>query len=206
MPETLAEWDERHRESAAAGKLPEPANIVTELLPLLPRGAALDVACGSGRHALFLAQRGWHVTAVDGSRVALERVQEAARQESVTATVRRSVAEKPRAKNSGIEVVHGDLEHTYLPANRYDVIVCIHYLQRSLFPQFAAALRAGGMLLMETFTKAQLRFTGGPRSPGYLLECGELRQAFPGLHTIFSRELSAGQGIASLLAQKRAQT
>jgi hypothetical protein len=56
--------------------------------------------------------------------------------------------------------------------------------------------------VFETFTRAQLSYSGGPHNPAYLLESGELRTAFPGLHTLFYRELNAGQGIASLVAQK----
>ena len=64
------------------------------------------------------------------------------------------------------------------------------------------ALAPGGMLLFETFTRAQLEFEGGPKNPEFLLECGELRVAFPGLRLLFYRELRAGKGIASLLARK----
>jgi hypothetical protein len=49
---------------------------------------------------------------------------------------------------------------------------------------------------------AQLEFVGGPRNPDYLLESGELRSAFPGLRTLFYRELLAGKGIAGLIARK----
>jgi hypothetical protein len=64
------------------------------------------------------------------------------------------------------------------------------------------ALVAGGVLLFETYTRAQLEFDGGPKNPEYLLHCGELRTAFPRLQTLFYRELRAGKGIASLLARK----
>jgi hypothetical protein len=67
-------------------------------------------------------------------------------------------------------------------------------MERTLIP--------GGMLLVETFTLVQLDFAGGPRNPNYLLERGELRTAFPGLRTLFYRELRAGKGIASLIARK----
>jgi len=60
------------------------------------------------------------------------------------------------------------------------------------------------VLLFETFTQAQLEFAGGPRNPEHLLEMGELRNAFPELRVLFYGELRAGQGIASLLAQKPA--
>ncbi len=59
-----SEWDARHQ-AAAGGLATEPASLVVELLPLLPRGPALDLACGTGRHALLLAARQQPVTAVD---------------------------------------------------------------------------------------------------------------------------------------------
>jgi hypothetical protein len=58
------------------------------------------------------------------------------------------------------------------------------------------------VLLFETYTVAQLDFDGGPRNAKYLLEHGELRTAFPGLRSLFYRELRAGKGIASLIARK----
>jgi hypothetical protein len=57
------------------------------------------------------------------------------------------------------------------------------------------------MLLFETYTKAQLDFSGGPRDPAHLLNPGELRRAFPELEVVFYRELRAEQGIASLAAR-----
>jgi tellurite methyltransferase len=109
-----------------------------------------------------------------------------------------------KSLHSGIDLVHGNLEELKLPENSFLLILCVQFLQRSLFPQFVRALRPGGMLLFETHTRAQLEFTGGPRNPAHLLESGELRDAFPGLRVIFYRELRAGQGIASLVAQKPA--
>jgi SAM-dependent methyltransferase len=95
-----------------------------------------------------------------------------------------------------------DLKQLQLPENTFELILCVQYLQRSLFAELERALRPGGFLLFETFTRAQLEFDGGPRNPEYLLDSGELRTAFPELRVIFHRELRAGQGIASLLAQK----
>jgi hypothetical protein len=64
------------------------------------------------------------------------------------------------------------------------------------------ALAPGGMLLFETYTRAQREILGGPKNPDHLLEQGELRTAFPSLRLLFYRELRAGKGIASLIAQK----
>ena len=202
MPTRQSDWDAKHR-LAAEGPPSEPASIVRELLPLLPDGPALDVACGTGRHALLLAERGQHVTAVDFSRVALDIL--AVRARSMHAPVRRSetLHETARRSERGLALTQADLERTLLPERRYDLILCIQYLQRSLFSQMARALRPDGVLLFETYTRAQLEFAGGPRNPAYLLETGELRQAFPELGVLFYRELRAGQGIASMVAKKR---
>lgn len=197
---SLAEWDERHR-AAADKSTAEPASFVTELLPLLPRGPVLDLACGAGRHALLLASRGRHVTAVDGSATALDILEQRARAAHLLVRHISKIggAEESRA---GIDLALADLEHAGLPQECFAVILCVHYLQRSLFPQIENALVRGGVLLYETFTRAQLEFAGGPNNPEYLLDCGELRNAFPSLRLLFYRELRAGKGIASLLAKK----
>jgi SAM-dependent methyltransferase len=202
MPSNQSDWDAKHRLAAKAPPS-EPASIVRELLPLLPTGPALDIACGMGRHALLLAARRQHVTAVDFSSVALETLEVRAR--GMHTTVRRSDHFHPGVRHShgGLDLIHANLEKAHLPEHSYDLILCVQYLQRSLFPQMVRALRPGGVLLMETFTQAQLEFSDGPRNPAYLLETGELREAFPELCVLFYRELRAGVGIASLVAKKR---
>jgi tellurite methyltransferase len=201
MPASQSDWDARHR--LAAERAPaEPASIVRELLPLLPRGPALDLACGTGRHTLLLASRGQHVVGMDWSNVALEILESQARAERISIERVGSFERSGRRAPRGIDLFQTDLEQVELPEQAFDLILCFQYLQRSLFPQMARALRPGGALLFETYTRAQLEFEGGPRNPDHLLETGELREAFPGLRALFYRELQAGQGIASLLAQR----
>jgi tellurite methyltransferase len=204
MPANVSEWDARHR-TAAEGPPPEPASIVSELLPLLPTGPALDLACGTGRHTLLLAARQQPVVAVDWSPVALAILEKHAKPLSLS--VRRASGSELAASDDvrGIRLVQVDLESAALPAGAFSLILCVQYLQRSLFPQIERALRSGGVVLFETFTRAQLEFAGGPRNPAHLLELGELRTAFPGLEVLFYRELRAGQGIASLVARKPAK-
>ena len=202
MPSSQADWDAKHR-LAADTPASEPASIVRELLPLLPSGPALDIACGTGRNAVFLAGRGQHVTAVDFSGVALDTLEVRARNMQVPVRRGKSFHDVHGPHRRGLELLQADLEQAYLPAHAYDLIVCIQFLQRSLFPQMVRALRPNGVLLLETFTRAQLEFPGGPRNPAYLLEIGELRDAFPSLCVLFYRELRAGQGIASLVARER---
>jgi SAM-dependent methyltransferase len=201
MPSSQSDWDEKHRFTAAAQPA-EPASIVRELLPLLPHGAALDVACGTGRHALLLGARGQQVTAVDWSGAGLEVLEARARAEGIAIRRISGAEQTVKRHHGGIGLVQADLERLPLPENTFELILCVQYLQRSLFSQLHRALRAGGVLLFETFTQAQLEFNGGPRNPEYLLRPGELRNAFPELRVLFYRELRAGQGIASLMAQK----
>jgi len=222
MPNTLAEWDARHR-AAAESAAEEPAGFVRELMPLLPLGPALDIACGTGRHTLLLAERQQPVTAVDASGVALEIVAQRLRaaghpksgrgpsrlpsrlrvnRVNVPCPYRRSPS--IAASRDGMLLVQTDLEQATLPVNSFALILCVNYLQRSLFSQMERALAPRGMLLFETHTRAQLEFAGGPRNPMFLLDPGELRVAFPSLRLLFYRELRAGKGIASLIAQRRA--
>jgi len=203
MPSSQSDWDAKHK-LAAGDIVAEPASIVRELLPLLPSGPALDIACGTGRHTLLLAGRGQHVTAMDWSRVALDTLAMRARAIHTPVHNIKSIHEAGTDSRTGIDLVQEDLERAGLPEGHYDLILCVHYLQRSLFPQMARALRPGGVLLFETYTRAQLEFAGGPRNPDYLLETGELRETFPELSVVFYRELRAGQGIASLIARKPA--
>lgn len=101
--------------------------------------------------------------------------------------------------------MQADLEEELPPvaASQFALVTCFYYLQRSLFSPIECWLRPAGWLVYETYTVEQLRFAHGPRNPEHLLRPGELREAFPGLETIFYREVTAGKGIASLLARKR---
>jgi tellurite methyltransferase len=200
MPANVSEWDARHRDSAQNTPA-EPASILLEWLPLLPSGPVLDIACGTGRHTLLLAARGLPVTAVDWSGAALDVLEKRARAAKLRIS-RGESADLADSQARGIRLIQANIEEIRLPDASFSLILCLQYLLRSLFPQMARTLRPGGVLLFETFTRAQLNYAGGPRNPAYLLEHGELRTAFPELRVLFYRELNAGQGIASLVAQK----
>jgi 2-polyprenyl-3-methyl-5-hydroxy-6-metoxy-1,4-benzoquinol methylase len=152
-------WESRHEEGPGATTRP-PSAFLAAHLGSLPRGSALDVACGEGRHALYLARHGWRVDAIDFARSALVRLQATARREQLT-----------------VHAVQADLEQYPLPHRRYDVVVNVRYLQRSLFDPLKAALRRGGMIVFETFLRDQQKI-GHPKNPAYLLERGELRTRF----------------------------
>ena len=168
-----------------------PVSLLTEYAHLLPSsGAALDLACGKGRNAIFLAQRGLEVTGIDRSEVALAEAREAAEEAGVQVK---------------IKWVAADLEASTvpLPQNHYNVITCFYYRDPNLYPQIFAALRPGGILFYETFTLDQLQHDFGPRDPDHLLAPGELPRVFQRLELLFYREMSLEKAVAGLIARKR---
>ena len=150
-------------------------------------GRALDVACGRGRHALFLAERGWTVRALDRDADAIDALR--------TEAGRRGVA---------VQADVADLEagDTDLGREAYDLIVVVHYLHRPLFPALLRALAPGGYLLYETFTVDQAR-RGRPSNPDYLLRHGELREWLASLAILGERDGAfEGRDVASAMARK----
>jgi 2-polyprenyl-3-methyl-5-hydroxy-6-metoxy-1,4-benzoquinol methylase len=126
---------------------------------------ALDLACGSGRDAVWLAERGLDVEAVDHLPDALARAGDLA--------TRCGVALQTRAQ---------DLEVSpQLSAERYDLVTCFCFLSRPLMPQMAAALRPGGFVCVRTFDAGERARTGRPRRERFVLHPGELARAFGGL-------------------------
>ena len=143
------------------------------------------------------------MTAVDWSAAALDILEDHAKARRIPVRRIQRIEDGKQPARAGIDLLQTDLETISIPANRYGLILCIRFLQRTLFPQICHALRPGGMLLFETYTKAQMDLSGGPRDPAHLLNTGELRRAFPELEVVFYRELRAEQGIAILAAKKR---
>lgn len=148
--------NERYRASSALWSgLPNP-QLVTEAADLVP-GAALDVGCGEGADAIWLAGRGWRVTAVDLSTVALER-------SSAHATdAGAEVAER-------IDWLHADITRWMPAAATYD-LVSAHFMhlakdpREALFGRLAGSVSPGGTLLIVGHHPSDLQTTV-PRPPG----------------------------------------
>lgn len=168
MSDDRARWDARYHGEPQLGAL-EPAAFLAAHASLLPiAGRALDVACGAGRNALFLAERGLDVLGVDVSPVGLALAQRAA-----------------AARGLSLELVAADLRAFALPRAAFSVVTCIHYLERSIFAALEAAIAPGGVLVFETFTRDQLAFPEAhPRRAEFLLAPQELLRAFPSLEVV----------------------
>ena len=200
MPTHPRNWEARYRaEGFPAGT--EPAPFLREVLPLLPRGRALDLAMGAGRNAILLALNGWRVTGIDSCRAALENAAALAQGRGVSVRWA-GKSQQLSSKLPRLLLLEADLESSVLPGGLFELVLCSNYLQRSLFASIQRALCSGGMLVYETYTIDQLAFSGGPHNPAHLLQHNELREALPALRILFYRELRTGKGIASLLARK----
>lgn len=192
-PTPREKWNRRYRETGLHPDAQAPAEWLSEHRPLLAglRGRrALDLACGGGRNALYLAQLGFQVDAVDISDVAIEALSAAAADRGLPINARRL-----------------DLETERLPVERYHVIVQIDYLQRELFGSLARALAPGGTLIVETLTRAHVDELGNSFDPRFLLDRNELLRAFSDLHIRHYREgvvdrAGRPRAVASLVAER----
>ncbi len=184
-------WDERYAEGDWED-LSAPAEIVTDALSSLPpSGLALDVACGAGRNAAFLAERGWRVAAVDLSLEGLRRL-----------------AARTRPQNLPVLPVLADVGCFDVRPGTVDLVVNTYFLLRSAFPFLRTALRTGGIVVFETFSVIELEELGGDIRREFTLERGELLRAFSDFDVLFHEEgvferEGGEQGLARLIARKR---
>jgi len=199
----------RHLEETAG--VPAPSSWLIECADLLPsssapgeaaeatRPQALDVACGSGRHALLLAAAGLDVLAIDRDAATIEGLQAAAKRLGLVLRTDIRDLEAPDGDGSG----GGSIATTggpFAPA-AFDLIVVVHYLHRPLFPALVRALAPGGLLLYETFTVDQAAL-GHPKNPAFLLKPGELPRLVAPLHVVRQREGEFdGRRVASVAAR-----
>jgi SAM-dependent methyltransferase len=163
-------WEERYRsrERLAEDFLATPTPLLVETAQGLPPGRALDLACGTGRNALWLASRQWKVTAVDGSTAAIEALRQRAAAASLAVDAR--VADLERG------------EYTIEP-EAWNLIVISYYLQRDLFPQVRRGLAPGGTVI------AIVHFADAGEVPSrYSLGPDELAGYFDGLDVLHSYE------------------
>lgn len=181
-------WNGRYQTDGHYRQQGHASQMLQEFAHLLPQnGVVLDAAAGVGVNALFVAQRGSHVLALDISEVGL-----------------RLLRQKAAELNVVVETAVFDLTAPYFPQNCVDVILNFRFLERAAFPAYRQALRPGGLLFFETFVHKEVGDT-----PTYLLEPGELHLAFADFEIVHSLETAVRghrsgkwRDIAQLIARK----
>lgn len=170
-------WDERYG-AASFFYGTEPNDFVVEVAARIPPGPVLCLAEGEGRNAVFLAQGGRPVTAVDASTVGLQKAGRLAAQKGVALTTRAvDLADFDLGVNAWSGIV---ATWAHLPPG----------LRRRVHAQVVAALVPGGVYILEAYTPAQLAFgTGGPKDPLLLMTLEGLRAELAGLSFEVGREV-----------------
>ncbi len=183
-------WDKRFEgKEFVLGKKPNP--FLQKQIHLLPGGRALDIATGEGRNAVFLAQHGFEVDAVDISGKGLRKARQLAREKGV--------------KINTFEV---DLDRFQIEKGRYDLIADFYFLKRRLIPRIKKGLTKGGRVIFETYILDHRKLgTRGPKQAKYFLKPNELLRLFKHFRILFYREGIFKEGgrkkaVASLVAEK----
>lgn len=188
--EDQVRWDKQHADSADAAP---PASFLRQVFATdawrLPRGRALDIACGKGRNSLYLVELGFEVAAMDISAVALDEGRKRA-----------------EAKQLRIDWRQTDLEAVQLEESVFDLVVNFNYLQRSLIPQIKRAIKTGGHVIFETYLIDQKEI-GHPKNPAYLLGHNELLEHFRDFRVLYYcegkfTEVAEAYYRAGILAQR----
>ncbi|MBD9359747.1 class I SAM-dependent methyltransferase [Methylomonas fluvii] len=168
MSDLQDKWDAIYQNACSP---PLPAEVLSQLQYLLPKqGKALDLACGLGGNALLLAESGLDVDAWDISPVALQILQQQATENGLPIATRQC-----------------HISAETLAPQTYDVIVICRFLDRALCNAIMAALKPGGLLFYQTFTRNKLD-QQGPSNPEYLLANNELLRLFSSLSVVFYQE------------------
>ena len=162
----IQRWDERYRSAARPQEDLEapPTSLVMRVAEALPPGNALDLACGAGRNALWLAERGWQVTAVDGSAAAIE-------------ILRR------RAPQVNAYVADLEKREYLIEPESWDLIVIAYYLQSDLIESAKTGLKPGGVIIVIVHITAP-----GEEPTKHRLRPGQLIRHFKGWEILHSFE------------------
>jgi tellurite methyltransferase len=183
-------WENRYSDDGGEPHR-NPSVLLTQWLDDRPPGKALDLACGMGRNSLFLAEKGYAVTAIDISPRAIK-----------------SAEEMARGKGLNINWIVADLDH-YAIQGQYDLIVISFFrVSKNMVPSIINALKSCGILLSENHMLPPSAPEDEARRHRFHLKPGELGQLFAGLKVIRyeERQVDGEEGhpayLASLVAQK----
>ncbi|HEY9856297.1 MAG TPA: class I SAM-dependent methyltransferase [Stenomitos sp.] len=169
-------WDERFQQATYVyGEAPN--DFLAANWQLFPKGELLSLGEGEGRNAVFLAEQGLKVTAMDSSQAGLAKLAQLAERRGVQVPTER-----------------GDLTQADLGHERWEGLYNIFChlpseARQALYGRIKQALKPGGLFLTEQFTPEQLNYTsGGPKDPDMLVTLDELRRAFGGWDVLVASE------------------
>lgn len=178
-------WNARYEAERENWLSQSPRRLLKQHAPLLPEGGmALDAAAGVATNGLYLAERGFHVIALDISEYGLKMAKKRARERALH-----------------LEAAVLDMGKLWLPRDYFDVVLNFHFLERAIFNIYRQALKPGGWLIFETF----LQRGEIVENPDYYLEPGELRRAFQDFEIVhwYEQDLQERRRVtAQLVARK----
>jgi len=151
------------------------------------RPTAIDLGCGGGRDAVFLAKQGWKVSAIDNENRVIKRAKQLATRSGASVNFRCCDLKKAGC----------------LTDETFDLVMVMRFLNRDLFEPIKQMIKPGGWIVFQTFTEGVEQF-GSPKNPNFILKHGELSQVFNDFKIITDRmeTLSDGRPVASFIAQK----
>ena len=184
-------WDLKYEQGLPSLTKPDPFFIFAYghfVEPSFPNaGAALDLACGLGRHSLWLASRNWQVCGIDLSEVAIKKLNHAAFELNVI-----------------LNLFVGDASEYKFGSARFDLIVLFYHADRNLFPKLVSALNTGGLLICKLGVRwdTDARSTAAGTDP---LNRNELPSLFPELQVLYHQERQVrDRGVVEFAGRKAA--
>lgn len=196
-PEGLQDWGDKLPGLLVTGPksktLWSPNPLLVEFIETLEfdaksiRPTAIDLGCGGGRDAVYLAKEGWQVTAIDHEARVIKRAKQLANRAGASVKFRNC-----------------DLKKTgCLTEQTFDLVLVMRFLNRDLFNQIKQMVKPGGWIVFQTFSKGCEKF-GSPKNPNFILKPNELAEVFADFQIITDRidEISDGRPVASFIAQK----
>lgn len=181
-------WDARYSSHDYKPR-EKPSDLLTKWIGRLPGGKVLDLACGTGRNSLFLAEKGYEVTAIDVSQTAIKMA-------------------KNKAQEKGLKIswIIADLD-IFKISGKYDIILSFFYVNKKMVSDIIKSLNVGGILIFVSHMLPAIR-SEEPHNHHFRFKPGELRQLFKGLKVLQYEERQVDEEggrhsyLASLVAQK----
>lgn len=181
-------WDEKYSKSGKYLFGKSPSKFLASNFDYIPHGGkVLDLGMGEGRNAVFLARKGFKVTGVDISSVAIRKAKRLAQEFGVQ-----------------LKTVTSSAENYSVQEGSFDSIICFYFVDRDLNKKLVEWLRPGGILIYESHTSQQRSVKGSESYDlKYLLDPGELLTMFPGFKILkFEEPKHTGEFTSSIILQK----